>query len=56
MIVTLITKEKMFSLSLPHGRWIVRADGRSAYQRRPAQRNEIGIPPCSGVLLLREGD
>ena len=41
---------------VPSSLLAVRADGRSADQRRPAQRNEIGIPPCSGVLLLREGD
>ena len=56
LLIVYNASDRPFSLSLPHGRWIVRADGRSADQRRPAQRNEIGIPPCSGVLLLREGD
>jgi len=56
LLIAYNASDRPFSLSLPHGRWIVRADGRSADQRRPAQRNEIGIPPCSGVLLLREGD
>ena len=56
LLIAYTASDRPFSLSLPHGRWIVRADGRSADQRRPAQRNEIGIPPCSGVLLLREGD
>jgi len=47
-----------FSLRLPDGTWIVRADGQLADQRRPAGRDAglIAVPPYSGMLLLREND
>ena len=45
-----------FSLSLPDGRWTVRADGQWADQRRPAGYGgePVEVPAYSGMLLLRE--
>jgi type I pullulanase len=47
-----------YSLPLPPGRWIVRADGQWADQHRPAGQDgeHITVPPCSGMLLLRLRD
>ena len=47
-----------YGLTLPDGRWIVRADGQIADQHRPAGYggNQITIPPCSGMLLQRLPD
>ena len=56
LLIAYNASDSAFSLPLPSGRWIVRADGASAGQRRPTGGETASIPPCSGLLLLREGD
>ena len=56
LLIAYNASDKPFSLPLPDGRWTIRADGRSADQRRPTCQGNIAIPACSGVLLLREED
>lgn len=56
LLVVYNASDQPFSLPLPQGRWTIRADGRNADQRRRVEQKELAIPPCSGALLLREGD
>ena len=56
LLIAYNASDQPFSLALPQGRWTIRADGRNADQRRRVEQKELAIPPCSGALLLREGD
>lgn len=56
LLIVYNASDKTFPLLLPDGRWTLRADGRTADQYRPAGPggSEISVPPCSGMLLMRE--
>ena len=58
LLIVYNASPEAFALSLPDGRWTVRADGQWADQHRPAGRggDQITISPYSGMLLLRERD
>ncbi len=46
-----------YAIQLPSGRWTVRADREGADQHRPliSHGNWVTVPPCSGMLLMRQG-
>ncbi len=56
LLIVYNASDEVFSLSLPDGRWTVRADGQDADQYRSAGYREVAIPACSGALFLRDGD
>ena len=56
LLIVYNASPEAFALLLPEGSWIVRADGQSADQSRPAGRGgeRIDVPAYSGMLLLRK--